>query len=56
MSKQTAHLAKTALTLALLLAIGPSHDLSPSPLSGIRTALELITKQPGRSPEPAGLH
>jgi hypothetical protein len=52
MSKQTARFGNAALTLALLLAAGPS----PNALSGIRTALELINKQPSRLAIPARLH
>jgi hypothetical protein len=44
MSKPTAHLARTAFMLALLFAAGPAGDVSPAPMSGIRTALELINK------------
>ena len=41
--------AKVALALALLIAVGPAREQSPSPPCGIRAALELIDKQPGRA-------
>jgi hypothetical protein len=44
MSKPTADLGKTAIMLVLLFAAWPAGDVVFSPLSGIRTALELISK------------
>ena len=38
-------IAQVAIVLALLVATGPMREYSPSPLAGVRTALELISKK-----------
>jgi hypothetical protein len=50
------HCARTALTFALLVAVSPASSHSPVPMSGIRSALELVSKQPGRPVRPDALH
>jgi hypothetical protein len=42
-------IAKSALGLALLLAATPARDQSGAPLAGVRTALELVNKQPSKA-------
>jgi hypothetical protein len=49
MSRGRAKFAKTALALALLLAASPAREQSPAPLAGVRTALELVSKEPSRA-------
>lgn len=49
MSYGRSKFAKTALVLALLLVAGPAREPSSAPLNGVRTALELINKEPGRA-------
>ncbi len=55
MQHGNAKFAKTALALALLLAASPAREHSPAPLNGVRTALELISKEPGRALKSASL-
>ncbi len=49
MPRGRAKVAKAALALALLLAAGPARERSPAPLAGVRTALELVNKEPSRA-------
>lgn len=44
-----AKFAKTALALALLLMVGPAREHLSKPLSGVRSALELLNKEPSRA-------
>jgi hypothetical protein len=50
-----AKFAKTALALALLLAVGPAREHLSKPLNDIRTALELVNKEPSRALKSASL-
>ena len=56
MSRSRAKYAKAALALALLLAVGPACEQWQAPLTGVRTALELIGKEPGRAIKYASFH
>jgi hypothetical protein len=49
MPPDRANVAKAALALALLLAASPAREQSPAPLAGVRTALELVNKEPSRA-------
>jgi hypothetical protein len=55
MSRGRTEFAKTALALALLLAVGPTREHLSTPLNGVRTALELVSKEPRRALRSASL-
>jgi hypothetical protein len=55
MSRGRAKFAKTALALALLMAVGPAREHLSQPFNGVRTALELVNKEPSRALKSATL-
>ena len=55
MSRGRVKFAKTALAVALLLSVGPAREHRSRPLNGVRTALELASKEPSRALKSASL-